>query len=141
MGYRSDVAYVITGKKDEMVPIIMTFRLTYEDPKYSRMVLDECRYELNGDELTIKFETYGKWYEGFSDVDSHTAFMDAFEAAANANEKSSISGAYARIGEDDTDIVTNYFGTDPYDLIHVIRSIEVNVIAGKNISEVLGDLK
>lgn len=142
MGYRSDVAYVITGKKDELIPIIMTFRLTYEDPEYSRAVLNECSYALNDDELTIKFEAHCKWYEGFSDVDSHIAFFNAFRDAVSENEDSSINGAFARIGEDETDIVTECFGTDdPYDLVHVIRSIEVNVIAGKNISEVLGDLK
>lgn len=137
MSYHSQVGYVIQGKKEEMVPIIMTYRLTYPSPALAKAALDECTFGLTDEWFTIKFYIDdAKWNDGYEDAKNHEALFEAFRDAADT-DGSSISGMFVRIGEDDTDIVTESYGAEPYDLAHPVRSIEFGVEAGSSLEEVL----
>jgi hypothetical protein len=137
MGYHSEVGYVIRGKKEEIIPILMAYRLTYAKPESAKGALDECTYSTTGNLITIKFSNCDcKWYDGYGDVDSHNALFEAFRTAAET-DNSTIDGCFVRIGEDDTDIVSSSYGTEPYDLVRIVRSIEFNVDAEDNLEEVL----
>lgn len=141
MGYYSQVGYVIQGKKEEMVPIIMTYRLAYKDPKYAKQALGECTYSLQDEWFTIKFHTdSAKWYESYEDVECHTALFEAFREAAETYG-STINGMFIRIGEEDTDIYTKNYGSEPYELMNLSRSIEFEVAADDNLEAVLGGLE
>ncbi len=137
MGYYSQVGYVIQGKKEEMIPIIMTYRLTYKAPKLAKQALDECTFDLTDNLLTIKFYTdSAKWYEGYEDVENHNALFEAFREAAET-DGSEVNGRFVRIGEDDDDTKTNSYGSEPYDLVRPVHLIEFDVTAEKSLDEIL----
>ena len=137
MGYYSQVGYIVQGKKEEMVPILTTFRLTYPESKYAQEALNECAYSLHDGWLTVRFQNDNcKWYEGYDNVDNHISLFAAFSEAAE-KEGSSINGGFVLVGEDDDDIKTQYFGSDPYDLLHPVRSIEFEVEADGTLESVL----
>ena len=72
--------------------------------------------------------TSWKWYEDFSDVQAHKAvfrhFEELYDNFPNEHPYNLLSGAFARIGEDDNDTETSYWGNDPYDLLSVQRMID-----------------
>lgn len=137
MGYYSQVGYVIQGKKDEIVPILMTYRLAHKDSVHAKQALDECTYSINDEWFTIKFFTdNAKWYDGYPDVDNHTSLFNAFADVAET-DGSTINGCFVRIGEDDADIVSRSYGPDPYDLVRAVRGIEFDVEATDSLEEVL----
>lgn len=72
--------------------------------------------------------TEWKWYESFSDVVAHKAIYSHFEELYNdfPNERpyNLLNGAFTRIGEDTDDIVTEFWGNDPYELLSVRRTID-----------------
>jgi hypothetical protein len=137
MGYYSQVGYVIQGRKEEIVPILMAYRLTYPKPAFAKQALDECTFNLTDNTLTIKFSSDNtKWYKGYEDVENHNALFEAFREAAETKD-SEINGCFARIGEEDDDIKTNSYGSDPYDLVRAVRTIEFDVEATNTLEEVL----
>lgn len=119
MGYRSDVAYRITGPTDIMMREVALFLLKGDIPGVKE-ALEECTINKHGEGAILGFDTYGKWYDGYKEVDSHEAIWDRFDALKNDG----FSGAFIRIGEDEADIETRYFGDDPYDLITLQRSYD-----------------
>lgn len=141
MGYYSQVGYVVQGKKEVMVPLIMTFRLSYPDIAAAKQVLDKCTFACTGDILTIKFSSSStKWYDGFSDVQAHTEFFKMFRSNDEDEDEAekNISGCFIRLGEDDEDSETYRYGPECYDLVRLVRSIEFEVNAEGKINEALG---
>lgn len=137
MGYYSQVGYVIKGKKEEMVPIIMTYRLTYPAPALAKTALDECTFNLTDEQLTIKFYNDNcKWYDGYEDVENHKTLFEAFRETAEILG-SSINGTFVRIGEDDADVASDSYGAEPYDLVRAVRTIEFEVDAEDSLEEIL----
>lgn len=137
MGYYSQIGYVIQGKKEEMIPIIMAYRLTYPAPAFAKSALDECTFDLTAGRFTIKLHIdSAKWYDGYEDVEKHNKLFEAFRGAAES-AGSSISGMFVRVGEDNEDVVTDSYGADPYDLVRPVRSIEFDVEAENSLEEVL----
>lgn len=138
MGYRSEVGYAIQGKKEQMVPVIMTLRLT--DP-LAKKALDECTFSTKGEQFTIKFYADSvKWYASYEEVDMHTRLFDAFREAFTESENNvdnSINGMFMRIGEEDQDIECDNFGHDPYDLMSLQRTFEFEVSAEDSLEEAL----
>ncbi len=119
MGYRSNVAYRITGPTDSVMREVALFLLKGDIP-WVKEALEECTINKHEDGAILGFEGYGKWYKGYEDVDAHEAIWDRFYSL----ESDGFSGAFIRIGEDDDDVETRYFGDDPYDLITLSRSYE-----------------
>lgn len=114
MGYRSQVAYWFRGKAAQAV----VMEHMQEHPR------QECFDELTITEDGVYFEATGtKWYAGYESVDWHTAL---YALAESHEEDGELSGQFVRIGEDDNDIDTQYFG-EPWEhteCIHVVRELE-----------------
>jgi hypothetical protein len=128
MGYRSDVHMVVQGVEEEVLTAWGAFRLTNpwtgigKDPCEEHMSITRSKVY-----VTICFTAEDwKWYGGYEDVDRINKLWSHFSDWPSDNEVSGMrmSGAFIRIGEDDTDIDTKYFGDGPYDLARVTRSID-----------------
>ena len=69
-----------------------------------------------------------KWYDGYSDVTAHEKifayFEELHEKFPNERPYNLLNGAFARVGEDTDDIVTQFWGHDPHDLLSVQRTID-----------------
>lgn len=125
MGYRSQVAFCIKGQTEHITALLTTVRLTLadppEDPCYSslKVVHGEDGFSRIG-----MHEGYVKWYDSYPSVQYFEKVWDLARQDSQGDYVESVfSGAFIRIGEDDTDIETRYFGNDPYDLLGVERSI------------------
>jgi hypothetical protein len=72
--------------------------------------------------------TNWKWYEDYADVQAHAIIFDHFRQLyddfPNELPYLRLTGAFARIGEDDDDIKTDYWGNDPHELLSIRRSID-----------------
>ena len=69
-----------------------------------------------------------KWYSDYDDVRLFTRLWDQFESREHE-----FSGGFARIGEDDEDAESKYFGNDPYDLVILSRAIDTVSLDGPNL--------
>lgn len=133
MGYRSDVRMVIHGPREVILREFANLRLTGD--KGMQEVLDEWCVQ---PDWTVKDIEYAvailgqggvswKWYDAYPDVQAHTEIFDHFrelsEGAESESLESKVDGAFVRIGEDDDDAESEYFGEDPYDLANISRSI------------------
>ena len=119
MGYRSQVSMALVGPAELMINALITFRL--EQPGHYPNLCKEFQYLIEDAKLRILLQGENwKWYEGYEDVDASMTLFRFFES----QEHDQINGAFARIGEDDCDIETSYFGDDPHDLIGLHRSID-----------------
>lgn len=123
MGYRSDVAYTIRFEDDHDKKEEQTFYTFLAEakskPEYAlalkEVTIDEKKRRINF------FTTDTKWYPSYPEVDSHEALWALATEYANQDD-CCIGGAYAQIGEDDTDIKTRYIGNS-YDWVSVERKI------------------
>lgn len=127
MGYRSEVKSVIYGKPSQMEKLKKIF-----SDEYNQLCADFTP-ELDGDNHVCTNLTYfeqselgfiylnleyAKWYECFSDV----KHWDEFLKLAQQLE---LSTEFVRIGEEDNDIETMYFGEDCKYFISPVSSIYV----------------
>jgi hypothetical protein len=129
MGYRSQVAYAVRGKKEDVIPVLMTLRLE------GSTAIKEALNELSASEcdgvLTLAGQWSNvKWYPDYKNVTTLTAIFEKFKYEKNANERSLFDGAFVRIGEDDSDVETDYWGDDPYDLVSLNRTVHLEVPYG-----------
>jgi len=121
-----------------MVPILVNFRLTYPNASEAKAALGDCTYSSDDGQLTIRFsDSSTKWYDSYESVKALTALYNAFKETAET-EASDINGGFMRIGEEDTDIESYHYGADPYDLVQLNRSIEIDCGEGGSIEAVLG---
>ena len=126
MGYRSDVAYIIAGPKEEILSFVVEQRLLNGA---IHKALAECTVgELRDDVLYIGFHTQDvKWYDSYEDVAMHNAL---WEAAQTIDE---FEGIKTIIGEDDNDITNETFGDNSYELwenLSITRCLDIGFGTG-----------
>ena len=136
MGYRSDVRMVIQGPKELILAGFAALALTGD--QVMQEALKEWDLKEDGVQVTVgesdtplavailgRGGTNWKWYD---DVLAHAAIFDHFRQLYDdfPNELPYLwlTGAFARIGEDDDDIETDYRGNDPHELLSIRRSID-----------------
>ena len=139
MGYRSDVRMVIQGPKELILAGFAALALTGDS--VMQEALKEWDLREDGVRTTAgepdtplaaailgRGGTNWKWYDDYGDVQAHTAIFDHFQQLYDdfPNELPYLwlNGAFARIGENDDDIETDYWGNDPYELMFIRRSID-----------------
>lgn len=119
MGYRSDVAFAVRGKKTEMLVQLTTFRLN--GGAHEKQALADCRYITEDDMLIIDFrESDTKWYSSYPSV---AALESLFGLFADDDEQR-FSCAFVRVEEETDDTEVIYRGDNPYKLVRLSRSID-----------------
>jgi len=125
MGYRSEVAYKIKfGNKEDFWGFIAEAKL---DPETALCFHEdeEDYFKVDEDKYEIRFYCDSvKWYESYPEVMAHQALWD--KANEREDEGIEVEGAFCRIGEETEDMVEEYFGTDPYDMVRISRSVEID---------------
>lgn len=122
MGYRSNVTFIIAGEPDKIKAFMVEQRLVLKAPDVGWDLWSELQQFGKDGVAYIVFQNESvKWYESYGDVQFFSKF---FNAATTEND---FCCAFVRIGEDDNDIETNYAGSNPYDLVRVIRTTEVGI--------------
>ena len=129
MGYCSDVRMVIGGATDEILNGFAHLRLTAD--KNMIEALDEWEVKAdnsNGTGRAVAILGRGgvswKWHESYSDVIAHNTIFRYFQDMSDSDD-STVNGGFIRIGENDDDIETAYFGNDyPADFVRSVRSIQ-----------------
>lgn len=121
MGYRSDVAYIIVGKDEDMIPFLIKMRLE-AGPEHK--ALEECVVsQLKPDYMYIGFRCEDvKWYDSYKDV----AWHDTLWNTISDNEL--FEGRFVRVGEDDDDLENKSFGNGDMDLweyLSITRHLDV----------------
>ena len=139
MGYRSDVRMVVHGPKELILAGFAALALTGD--QVMQEALKEWDLKEDGVRVTVgepdiplavailgRGGTYWKWYEDYADIQAHTAifnhFQQLYDDFPNELPYLWLTGAFARIGENDDDIETDYWGNDPYELLSIRRSID-----------------
>ena len=139
MGYRSDVRMVIQGPKELILTGFAALALTGDS--VMQEALKEWDLREDGVQVTVgepdtplavailgRGGTNWKWYDDYGDVQAHTAIFDHFRQLyddfPNELPYLRLTGAFARIGENDDDIETDCWGNDPYELLFIRRSID-----------------
>lgn len=139
MGYRSNVRMVIHGPKETILAGFGALALTGDAVMHD--ALKEWSVTEDGVQKTVdepdmplavailgKGGTDWKWYEDYEDVRAHTQifryFKELYDNFPNERPYNLLEGAFARIGEDENDIVTEFWGYDPYELLSVQRTID-----------------
>lgn len=123
MGYYSDVAYLITGKKEDVMGFLATRRISEPDTAIAIEQITIGKY-------TDKMLYFGmqdnlKWNDGFEDVKSHILL---YEEAKENCETNGLSGVFIRIGEDSDDVSEDCFGDDaPTHELFLTREIHNNI--------------
>ena len=138
MGYYSQVAFVVRGPKDIIIPKLMTFRMQYKDPLEAKKAIDACTYHLNTttDEFTIRFHDESvRWCDGYPDVDALNALYETFDT--DEDGEGEVEGAFCRVGEDNSDIAEERFGASGDWPVCIVTHIEINCDPGKPLAEVL----
>lgn len=149
MGYRSDVAYVIAGKNEDIIGFLTQCRMAHPEAKQA---LDECTVgKLSDETLFIGFSVDGvKWHSGYTDVDCHNILRHLAERFGTQNDldpnDGCLEGQRCIIGESEDDITTENFGPGEFSLWSVISVsciMNVDLSLGKkydirdNLKEVL----
>lgn len=130
MGYRSQVAFAIRGKKEDVIPVLMTLRL--EGSTAIKEALNELSASERDGILTLAGQWDSvKWYPDYGDVKALTAIFEKFKDEENEDGRRLFEGAFVRVGEDDSDVETDYWGDDPYDLVSLNRTVHLEVPHGK----------
>lgn len=139
MGYRSDVRMVIQGPKELILTGFAALALTGDS--VMQEALKEWDLREDGVQTTAgepdtplaaailgRGGTNWRWHDDYGDGQVHTAifnhFRQLYDDFPNELPYLRLTGAFARIGEDDDDIKTVYWGNDPYELLSVQRSID-----------------
>ena len=127
MGYRSTVGYKIKfDKADDFWAFIAESKL---DPETSVCFSDEW----SGDGFEVDEEHYEirllaedvKWYAEYPEVKCHEKLFDKARERYDENEVG-VDGAFCRVGEEMEDLVEEYFGDDPYDMVCISRQVVVD---------------
>jgi ABC-type oligopeptide transport system substrate-binding subunit len=121
MGYRSNVVYKIKFFDEATMKLFLAEAKAKEEYKEAL----EDGLEIDEEKLQIKYEADSvKWYDDYSDVQSHEALIHLAKEYRDDNEKE-LEYAFARIGEEDGDIET-YASENGYDMVWVSRQIMVD---------------
>ena len=139
MGYISDVRMVIQGPKELILAGFAALALTGDS--VMQEALKEWDPKEDGVQVTVgepdtplavailgRGGVDWKWYDDYGDVQAHTAIFDHFRQLyddfPNELPYLRLTGAFARIGENDDDIEADYWGNDPHELLSIRRSID-----------------
>ena len=150
MGYRSDVAYGV--RVDE---VNLGENATEEEKNLSAdgiflLMLTEMQQDevagkcfdstydinvhltVNKENRTIAFYEDGlKWYESYADVKAQERLYEIAEEYAeqygSETMNNPVSCAFIRIGEETDDVEERGGGYDPWNIMYVSRSIEMNI--------------
>jgi hypothetical protein len=125
MGYRSDGAIAISGPHELVTTEIARLMLT-GDETLRKVLTDEFKLvPYSKDRVVLGLEYDGwKMYPDYADVRALMAVFDHFATLHAADpEKSLLAGAWVRIGEEDDDVETKYFGDNGYGLASVSRRV------------------
>jgi len=121
MGYRSNVVYKIKFFDEATMKLFLAEAKAKEEYKEAL----EDGLEIDEAKLQIKYEADSvKWYDEYSDVQSHEALIHLAKEYRDDNEKE-LEYAFARIGEEDGDIET-YASENGYEMVWVSRQIMVD---------------
>jgi hypothetical protein len=103
MGYRSDVAYVIAGKKEAIIAFLLVCKMDHPEVN---LAIDECTIgRLEKGVLFIGFcASDVKWCPNYEDVKCHDVLWSL------AQDQETLEGQKCIIGEDDNDITNDNFG-------------------------------
>lgn len=122
MGYTSNVAFSIIGKKEDVLAKLTAFRLSGGPEK--KLAIDSCSYIERGKNIIISFEEQNtKWYDDYPEVAALTALFTVFAQDEDCEEK--FSCAFVRVGEDAGDIEENMYGNAAYELAWVVRQVSL----------------
>lgn len=134
MGYHSEVCMVIRAPKEWLVTEIATMRLTGDELR--QQALDELMLIADGEDSAILYLRENcNWYDNYPDVSAlesvwnHFVELQTVERSSNIAEGipyDDIDMAFVRIGEDNGDVETRYYGDNSYTLAQVNRSTEIN---------------
>lgn len=150
MGYRSDVAYGVRVdeinlgenatelEKSLSADGIFLLMLTemQQDPIAGKCFDDtydiNVHLTVNKENRTISFYEDGlKWYDSYKDVQAHERLYEMMEDYAeeygSETMNNPVSCAFIRIGEEADDIEERGGGYDPWNIMYVSRSIEMNI--------------
>jgi len=150
MGYRSDVAYGVkvdevnlgenATEKEKNLSADGIFLLMLTEMQQDE-VAGKCfdsTYDINvhltvnKENRTIAFYEDGlKWYESYADVKAHERLYEIAEEYAeqygSETMNNPVSCAFIRIGEETDDVEERGGGYDPWNIMYVSRSIEMNI--------------
>ena len=132
MGYRSDVTVIIYGDKDEVTAFVAGEKLKgfpkgvdhhpldeEENRSHERNIYD---YGKEDEHTMMEFNWWDvKWYDSYPEVDYWSNLESVFNQSFQGT---SLCMEVARIGEESTDIVTDYYGQDPGYYLNISRAIE-----------------
>jgi hypothetical protein len=127
MGYRSDIAYKIAfNNKEDFWGFIAEAKL---DPDTALCFDDkenEGNFQVDEEKYEIRFLAESvKWYSEYDEVKCHEKLFDKARERHDDNEVA-VDGAFCRVGEEMDDLVEEYFGDDPYELVRISRQIVVD---------------
>ncbi len=111
MGYRSEVAFEISGPAEVMINGLASIRLT-TDPQIWTENIKHLQFKEDGDKISILFAVEDwKWYEDYKDVRFLSGIYDYFDDLEHEN----VWGYFARVGEDREDVEERNFGDYQWD--------------------------
>ena len=150
MGYRSDVAYGVRvdevnlgenateEEKNLSADGIFLLMLTEMQQDEVAGKCFDSTYDIN-EHLTVNkqnrtiafYEDGVKWYESYADVKAHERLYEIAEEYAeqygSETMNNPVSCAFIRIGEETDDVEERGGGYDPWNIMYVSRSIEMNI--------------
>lgn len=150
MGYRSDVAYGVRvdevnlgenateEEKNLSADGIFLLMLTeMQGDEVAKKCFDSTNeindyLTINKENRTIKFYADSlKWYDNYKDVKAHERLYEIMEEYAeqygSETMNNPVSCAFIRIGEETDDVEERGGGYDPWNIMYVSRSIEMNI--------------
>ena len=150
MGYRSEVAYGVRvdevnlgenateEEKNLSADGIFLLMLTeMQGDEVAKKCFDSTNeindyLTINKENRTIKFYADSlKWYDNYKDVKAHERLYEIMEEYAeqygSETMNNPVSCAFIRIGEETDDVEERGGGYDPWNIMYVSRSIEMNI--------------
>lgn len=150
MGYRSEVAYGVRVDDIELNDKATEYEKSLSADGIFLLMLTEMQNDpiagkcfddthdlnehlhINKENRTISFYESGlKWYDSFQDVKAHERLYeimeDYSEEYGSDNMNNPVSCAFIRIGEEVDDVEERGGGYDPWSLMYINRSIEMNI--------------
>jgi len=126
MGYYSEVAFAIRGKKEDVIPVLVTYR---NKGLLAKDALDECTYREAAGIVTILYHNEStKWYDDFDEVKALNELYNLFrDIDDDLTRDEEFEGRFIRIGEESDDVIEREFGADPWDMLSYSRMIDINV--------------
>lgn len=117
---------VIVGPKDRIRTELVSLKMS--DAGIAEHVFDDKGLHIFEDKDDLVFYLSGdfRWYPEYKDVQAYERVFEHFRTLYDysiAEVPSNYKGAFVRIGEDDDDIETRYFGDNPYELASAQRTI------------------